>query len=274
MHPPPSVRLRQGVGAQVHLDISSPYLVVHCVPLITSSPRLGGFGGGGRKAERPGALDEAGRLCWSPLPVCFWRCMSFFERVSAWHLWDWRTFPGRHPCGGIAAIALGDKIKSPQPSFGATHPPSKEMGRLPSGTEAQKQKRNVLLAPPAWHDRGRLVFVTSPEYQTSLLSSRIHCQPGSYLSPPVPRFLSVCRLQANELEPEARETLQRGEKRKEKSPRIQRELCGSHFFKPAHSSATQATGVRAKAAFLEGVVAERNPPDRVGSVETHPFARF
>lgn len=58
---------------------------------------------------------------------------------------DWRTFPGRHPCGGIAAIALGDKIKSPQPSFGDRPSPSKK--KWDSCRAERRSKRGTFFWP-------------------------------------------------------------------------------------------------------------------------------
>ncbi|KAH6844933.1 hypothetical protein B0I37DRAFT_171900 [Chaetomium sp. MPI-CAGE-AT-0009] len=215
---------------------------------------------------------------------------------------DWRTFPGRHPCGEIAAIALGDKIKSPQPSFGGHSIPVKRNGRSKRGTFFWPARM-------ARRDQGRLA---------RYLALRVSNQPASgsesttttIVSPVTPPLTCVTSASADILfaglasagnlsvtarptrfvafeqtnlvnqkrarrHSEARKERKKEKKKKEKKkrPGIQRELGGSCFFKPAHSPTTQAIGVRAKPLFSKEC-SSRNPPDRVGSVETHPFARL
>lgn len=116
------------------------------------------------------------RLCWSPLPVCFWRCRSLSSRVSAWHPWIGElSLDATHAVESLQSRwAIKSNLRNPR--SGAAHPRQKEMGQLPSRTE--KQKRNVLLA----RLHGTAEEDESPtqlaEYQTSLSSRIHHCQPG------------------------------------------------------------------------------------------------
>lgn len=110
-------------------------------PLITTAR---GFGRS--KTERPGALDEAGRCAGVPCPFVYGvaglSCRAEF-RLGIHGL---ANFPWTPPMRrNRAAIALGDKIKSPQPSFGDRPSPSKK--KWDSCRAERRSKRGTFFWP-------------------------------------------------------------------------------------------------------------------------------